>query len=420
MSREIKKYVRYYLQSRKKWQNDRVQRPHPIVLSFHYNSKVLCTLTGLKMLESDWDKARQRAKPSVKRSKEVNSILDELEQKINDVYFNYLAQGIPINNTILLKAIKEDRTVVTISFWKEWERYFETHKNKHSKGTLKSMFTSFNHFKKFLKNREITFEEVNPELLADYVKFLLKRGNTNNTIHGNIKRIKIFLNYSQRVGLHNNDKYKQYNIPERVGSIKFLEWDEVKKLLDVHLDNETECEVRDLFCMCCLTAMRYSDLSNLRKTDVKEHSFKELSGIQYAIHTRQKKTDKTTVIPLLKEAIEILERYKDNDSEFALPKRALQNVNNIIKEIGKKAGIDSNQEVTLYRGNERETKVHKKHEILSTHMGRRTFVTIAATRGIPINVVASITGQNPKTTLKHYMGVIDSKKFEEMENKLKF
>lgn len=82
--------------------------------------------------------------------------------------------------------------------------------------------------------------------------------------------------------------------------------------------------------------MRYSDLSNLRKTDIKEHTFKELSGIQHAIHTRQKKTDKTTVIPLL-EAIEILERYKDNDSEFALPKRALQNVNNIIKDIGKKA-----------------------------------------------------------------------------------
>lgn len=74
MSREIKKYVRYYLQSRKKWQNDRVQRPHPIVLSFHYNSKVLCTLTGLKMLETDWDKARQRAKPSVKRSKVQNPV----------------------------------------------------------------------------------------------------------------------------------------------------------------------------------------------------------------------------------------------------------------------------------------------------------------------------------------------------------
>jgi hypothetical protein len=53
-------------------------------------------------------------------------------------------------------------------------------------------------------------------------------------------------------------------------------------------------------------------------------------------------------------------------------------------------------------------------------MGRRTFATMAITRGIPINVVASITGQNPKTTLKHYMGVIDSKKFEELANKMKF
>jgi intergrase/recombinase len=68
----------------------------------------------------------------------------------------------------------------------------------------------------------------------------------------------------------------------------------------------------------------------------------------------------------------------------------------------------------------RETKYVEKCEILTTHIGRKTFVTIAATKGIPINVVASITGQNPATTMKHYMGIVGLEKFKELTSKIKF
>lgn len=420
MPGEVKKYVRYYVESRKKWLADKVKKPRPIILSFHYDAKILCTTTGMKVFSADWDDKKQRVKPSVRRSSEVNQILDQLEQKINDVYFSTIAQGIEVNNDILLRGIKKDKTTDRLSFWEEWERYFEIHKNKHGKGTLKSMKTSYHRFKEFMKGRNVKFEEINPELLSRYNEFLLKVGNTNNTIHGNIKRLKIFLNYAKKLGMHKNDSYRQYTVSERVGSIKFLEWEEVKTIMDVQLDSQMEADARDLFCFCCLTAMRYSDVSQLRHTDIKQHTFKDIDGVHYAAHIRQQKTDKVTVIPLMKEALEILERHKNRHKEFALPQRELQSVNRTIKDVAKLAGISSKQEKIVYRGNEREVSVHDKSDILSTHWARRTFVTIAATRGMPINVVASITGQNPKTTLKHYMGVIDSKKFEEVQKKLQF
>ena len=420
MPGEVKKYVRFYIESRKKWLDERVKKPRPVILSFHYDGQILCSTTGLKVFEADWDKSRQRVKPAVKRSREVNKILGQIEEKLNDAYFDLLAKGIVVTNDELLRAIKRDKSTEQLSVWREWERYFEIHKNKHGKGTLKSMRTSYNHFKLYLKNREIRFEEINPEMLSGYSEFLLRMGNTNNTIHGNIKRLKIFLNYCKRLGMHDNDAYRQFNISERVGSIKFLEWDEVKMLLDVQLQSQMENDARDLFCFCCLTAMRYSDVTNLRPSDIRQHSFKDIEGVHYAAHICQQKTDKITVIPLMKEALEILERHKNKHPDFSMPQHALQSVNRTIKEVGKLAGITSKQEITIYRGNQRETKIYEKHEILATHMGRRTFVTIAATRGMPINVVASITGQNPKTTLKHYMGVIDSSKFDEVRKKLQF
>jgi intergrase/recombinase len=72
------------------------------------------------------------------------------------------------------------------------------------------------------------------------------------------------------------------------------------------------------------------------------------------------------------------------------------------------------------KGNDPGTKYVEKWRALSTHIGRKTFITVAATKGIPINVVSSITGQHPATIIKHYMGVLGPEKFKAMMEKMKF
>ncbi len=418
---EVKKYARFYLQMRKKWANDK-QKERPVIMWFSYNGKYLCTTTGIKTIEKNWDTKKQRLKTTVQRATEVNRYLDLLEQKVNDIYFKALSEGLVINNRYLLDHLKATEKK-TSSFFEEWDKYLVVQTVKLQKSTLKSARTAYNHFKEFCSSHNkprITFEDITPNLKSEFAQFLLKKGNSNNTIHAVQKRMTRFLNYAKKIGLHNNDTHKEFHIPERVGSIKFLEWEEVKQLIDVKLEPGLENDARDLFVFCCLTAMRYSDVTNLKKTDIVEHKFKELDGVHYAAHIRQQKTDRVTVIPLLPEALDILNKYKNERTEFALPHRANQTVNRIIKQVGRKARLTANQKLVVYRGTECETSNSEKWKILSTHMGRRTFVTIAATRGIPINIACSITGHNPKTMLTHYAGVIDAKKFEEVQKKLQF
>jgi integrase len=288
---------------------------------------------------------------------------------------------------------------------------------------MKSAKTAYNHFKKFCSSKNLTkisFENYDANMKAEFAKFLLAKGNSNNTIHAVQKRITRFLNHAKKIGLHNNDTHKAFNIPERVGSIKFLEWDEVKKLIDLEVEPGIENDARDLFVFCCLTAMRYSDVQNLKKMDIKEHRFNNLEGVQYAAHIRQIKTNKITVIPLLPESIAILKKYKNEKTDFALPQRANQSVNRILKILGRRARLNSLQELIVYRGEECIVTHEPKWKILSTHMGRRTFATMAANKGIPINIACSITGQSPEIMLHHYTGVVDSKKFEEVQKKMQF
>jgi len=414
MAGEIKRHVRFYIEQRKSKATGNKNQPKPLILSFHYDGKILCSTTGIKLKDSDWDKAKQRVKLSVLRSKEVNQILDGIERKINDTYYSLLAQSIPVNNALLINGIKTKKEVVKISFWNEWEKYFEMNKNRLSQGTLKSNWTSYHKFKEFIGKRDVNFEDITSELLSQYAEFLLKIGNTNNTIHGNIKRIKIFLNHSKKTGLHKNDSYKHFNIPERVGTIVFLEWKEVKLLLDMELTDQLEHDVRDMFCLCCLTALRFSDVRQIRTADIQEYTFENFEGVHLGLSIYNKKTRKVTVIPLMKEAVEILERNKHPKQDLIMPKRALQTVNRVIKRLAQRAGIKGKLSIVIHRGNETEINIVEKYEAIGTHVGRRTFVTIAATRKIPISVIANITGQNPKTTLKHYMGVVEAEKFREV------
>lgn len=422
--REIKKYVRYYIIIRSAWPDKNPERPRNVVLNFGCCGKRLTKNTGIKVAPCDWDKAKQRVKLTVKRAQQVNNFLNRLEEQVNDIYFNALGEGIPPTSLLILDGLRKIQNPEPIkTFWDYYNDYLDTHKMVIKHSSYKTIVTSAKRFKEFCKSEgklNIKFEEVTPSLLAHYTDFLLRRGNTNNTIHSQLKRLRRFMNHSRKLNLHKSETYKEYDVPERVSVIKFLEWGEVKQLMAVQLDSIVEQRARDIFLFACFTGMRFSDIKALKKADIKQHQFEGIDTIYYAAHIRQQKTSRDTIVPLLPEAISLIRLYEDLPGEFAFPKTHLQKVNDALKDVGKKAGLNALQKIEIYKGSGKETKYLEKWRVLSTHTGRRTFVTISATKGLPINVVASITGQNPTTTMKHYMGVVNVEKFRELTNKVKF
>lgn len=418
--REIKKYVRFYLPGRSKWSDQSPERLRNVAVSFNYDGKRLHTNAGVKVALCDWDKSKQRVKLSVKRSTEVNRYLDSIEQKINDIYFKAKADGVLIDTHHILKELRKDKNRERITFFGEWERYLKVQEARVKRSTMVSLRTSHRHFKDFIKGERIDFTDITPELMSNYVRYLLGIGHVNNTVHNNLKRLKTFMNYSRNIGLHDSIKYKQFSIPEKMGRIRFLEWEEVKQLMDYEPESELEQKVLDNFLFGCLTAMRFSDYHNLEKDAIVEIKFNGGADVYHAAHVRHVKTDNITVVPLLPEAMVIIERNRDLPGKFALPHLYSQLINDVIKVIGKKVGLTGKLPIDIFRGDKRETLYKEKWELLTTHLGRRTFISIAATKGIPINIVAAIAGQNPKTTMKHYAGVVDKERFERIVDGMRF
>jgi integrase len=420
------KYSRFYLEKRKPKMGDK-RVEWPVVMSFSYSGKKFHRTIGIRVPELNWDSKKQRLKPNAPRASELNRYIDLLEEKADKIYSKALADGIPLDNKsftdqLMAKDKKEPERKVA-SLFEEWEKFIQLQKVRVGNEAVKYNKAARNHFLRFCKSRglnEVKFEDFTAEMKAEFAEYLYELGDYDNTVHSVLKRMTGFLNHAAKIGLHSNHTHKAFHISARVGTIKFLEWHEVKKLIDLEVEPGIESDARDLFVFSCLTGLRYSDTQNLKKLNIKEHSFKELEGTQYAAHMRQQKTARSVVIPLLPAAMDILNRYKNEKSEFALPRRANQTVNRIIKQIGRRAKLNDMVELFRYRKGVCESSHVEKWRILSTHMGRRTFSTIAATSGIPINLACSITGHDPKTMLTHYAGVIDSRKFEEMASKMRF
>lgn len=129
------------------------------------------------------------------------------------------------------------------------------------------------------------------------------------------------------------------------------------------------------------------------------------------------KTNDDLIIEYNNHSLAILEKYKDfafkNDK--ALPVISNQKMNDYLKELGKLTGLNDLVREVYYKGNDREDEVTPKHELMTTHVGRRTFICRALSMGIPITTVMKWTGHSDFEAMKPYIGVADKDKQDAMQ-----
>lgn len=90
-------------------------------------------------------------------------------------------------------------------------------------------------------------------------------------------------------------------------------------------------------------------------------------------------------------------------------------MNTYLHEAAEEAEIKEPVRLVSYAGNLRQERVVPKHEVLTTHAGRRTFVVNALRLGVPPNVVMEWTGHSDYKAMKPYIKIVDEAKAENME-----
>ena len=165
--------------------------------------------------------------------------------------------------------------------------------------------------------------------------------------------------------------------------------------------------MRDVFCFCCFTSLRYSDAANLKRINV-------FPGY---IQITTVKTHDLLRIELNDYAQAILDKYKDSNFPhgLVLPVISNQRMNEYLKEMGEICGLNTPETITYYKGNKRIDEVYPKWALLGTHAGRRTFICNALMMGIPPQVIMKWTGHSDYKAMKPYIDITDSAKADAMK-----
>ena len=422
----IKRNIIFSLESRKK-NGVLITENIPIRIRVIYSGTRIDFSTGYRIDASKWDTNKQRVKNGCSNKLKQNASEINADLLMYYTYIQNIFKGFEIKNSVpspeqIKKAFanrhnqpkEETQPIINpkILFYNVFDAFIKECgiQNNWEISTYKKFDSVKNHLTTF--DKKASFAKIDDIWLTSYINYLRDVADMrNSSIEKQMNFLKWFLRWSVKKGHNNNNTFETYkpklkNIPKKV---IFLTIDELKRLKTIQIpDSKKYLErVRDVFLFCCYTGLRYSDVCNLKHSDIKENHI-EVTTI---------KTNDSLIIDLNNHSKAILEKYNDNifDNNRVLPVISNQNMNSYIKELCKLAKINEPVHEIYYKGNQRIDEVKPKYALMGSHTGRRTFICNALSLGIPPHIVMKWTGHSDYKAMKPYIDITDDSKANAME-----
>lgn len=416
-----------------------VKKPQIVYMVMRWNKNRYRYSTKFKVMEKDWDnkkglfhKMTSKTTPrnivdidkiaADKRIDESNLYLAEIKKAVSTEYYDLLKKNtIPTKEHLKSFLDKWTGRIVEEkpNFWNFIRQYIEDSPKRLDPRTgkfigyrtIQEYKTTENVLKEFEKenNEKIDFDNININTLIDFNSFLttvkkIKRVDKKtkqiielpyslNNIAKHLDNFKQFLRAaaSKKIAFDMSVLEDKESKPIREESYNvYLNKEELKVIEKLVLDPFSRLDkARDLFLLGCYTGMRVSDYNNLKPHNIKEET----------IDVFQAKTGIRTIIPIHRTVKKILSKY----SKTGLPKLSNQKLNDYIKEVCQKAGIEEHSEKQTTKGGAKVSIVKPKYEMVSTHTARRSFASNMVRDGLPIASIMAITGHTKETTFRKYV-----------------
>ena len=255
-------------------------------------------------------------------------------------------------------------------------------------GTQKNYFTTqryvYEFLRKKMKTSDIYLDELNYKFIKDFEKYIKRRtpdGHqkpcTQNGAMKHVERLRKMVNLAVKEEWLMKDPFVKFKLKFEKKERGFLTQDELRRLEEKDFRIERLNQTRDIFIFSCYTGLSYAEVYDLTS----EHIVTGLDGERW-IRGQRKKSKEWYSVPLLPQALAIINRYKDHIIAQAngkvLPVYTNQKTNAYLKEIAFLCEIDKN---------------------LTYHLARHTFATtVTLSNGVPIESVSKMPGHTSLRT----------------------
>lgn len=358
--------------------------------------------TGFVINPKDWSLDKALPKQNREDLKAIKSKLDKLAVHINEAYNGAVNIGTEFNGDWLQhqidlfnnKIVVVDMDVLTNSI----DAYIDRGDNL-TRGSIKNL----DNLKKFivnyetdaLKGKQVLIRNINLDFIDAFKKYHKSKGRSINYIGTYISILRAVVNKASLNGIPIHPQFKQIKAIKEVKSpdqIIILTEEEQELIRNVTLEREAHNNARKWLLLGCVIGQRAGDLLN-----VMEKNIKDINGIKI-IELKQQKTGKLVAIPLLPDALEIVESglpYKISLEHFNKYSKDICEIAKIETIVKGKMRIDDKR--TLTAGS------YKKWQVISSHVCRRSFATNFYGK-IPTPVLMNITGHGTESVFLNYIG----------------
>lgn len=367
---------------------------HPIAIRVIKNRKPSYIYTGQYLEEKYWDEKNQRVKKSHPNSTRLNNYILKKLAEANDKLLELENSEQKFSAQAITQQIKSSRQ--TVSFFDMADLYLKNLQDSGQFSRINSDKPRINHFKKFLKNRDISFPEITEGVLKQFQAYLKKnRKISERSIVNTLIVIRTIFNMAIRERIVDRKFYpfgKGKIVLRFPQSVKIgLTKEEVEKLENVELEIEAENHSRNVWLFSFYFAgMRISDVLMLKWSDFKDGR----------LYYQMGKNNKVLSLKIPDKAAKILAQYEDqktSNDDFLFPEM-------------RKANMESGYDIRLKLKNGNRTinkylkRIAKKLEIdkpLTMHIARHTFGNISGDK-IPIQMLQKLYRHSDLTTTIGY------------------
>ena len=375
----------------------------PIYVRITVDGKRIDLSIKRKVALDRWDESRGMAKGNRQDVKTLNAYLDQVRNQLYDCQQQLEKERKLVTaESIKSRYLGQDERGKTLKQIVEYHN--EEMKDELAWGTQKNYHTTqryvYEFLQKKLKTSDIYLDELNYKFIKDFEKYIKNRtpdGHqkpcTQNGAMKHAERLRKIVNLAIKEEWLLKDPFVKFKLKFEKKERGFLTQDELKRVEEKRFPIDRLDQTRDIFVFSCYTGLSYAEVYDLTA----DHIITGLDGKRW-IQGQRRKSKEWFKVPLLPQAIAIVEKYRDHPLAVAngkvLPVYTNQKTNAYLKEIAVLSEVKKN---------------------LTYHLARHTFATtVTLSNGVPIESVSKMLGHTSLRTTQVYAKVVEQKLSDDM------
>lgn len=378
-------------------------RPGTIVYFITHRRIVRQITTEYKVFPDEWDEKQSRLVivPENGRAEIVRTLLQKIRRDMG--LLDKIIDSCNCDNRVITAddIVRRYQEMVNgKTFFRFMEEVIFQLKRLGKDRTAENYTTALHSFKHFRNDDDLSLDEMDAELMAEYEASLKSRNVVMNTVSFYNRILRAVYNRAVEKGM-TSQRYPFRHVytgidktVKRAVSIKVI-----RRIKELDLSSNPSLDfARDMFLFSFYTrGMSFIDMAYLKKTDLQ-------NGI---LTYRRRKTGQMLFIRWEESMQEIIDKYPVTDNVYLLPiikketnerlvyRNALRLVNNKLKDISKLIGLQSR---------------------LTMYVARHSWASIAKSQNIPLSVISEGMGHDSETTTRIYLASLDNSMIDNANN----